>query len=327
MKKSLFFVLGTALFLGLYLSGMEGEDPYRDAKFVLMFKGKPTKISRAGFDLSGYFKEMMDEHGDELFDEDENEFEIFLDDPLEDFWVNIEEEDIKEFAKLLDAFAQNPENLKPIEALGGQALINQIWLADRFKVITEDKKGLLSALLTQYAKKVKPDIRESDYFNFFLDKPNIFSAIMGELPRELVKRSTFLIQKLFDARKIIKAKSKKRLLEEDLQNGKVVLLYEDGTQQIWNLESGKQIIGETIKIKAKVSRIVALKNGFFVSWHDDERFRIWNSKTGKQISETIKKKGIPIDIIALQNGNFASGYKDRKIRIWNSKTGKQIVEL
>ena len=340
VKKTCFFVLGTALFLGLYLSGMSQDSGIKKSKYYLVFKNNPIELSIEGLNLSTEFKEALEIAKGERKDDEatfvpikkKGEDYLFrLDSSVKNIagLKGLQEKDIKKFAKLLDAFAQNPDDLEQIKALDGQALINQIWLADRFDVTKENNKGLLSALLTQYAKKVSPQIRESDYFNFFLGKPNIFSAIQKELPRSLIfyflVQKPFLVQKLFygDVVQIAEIWNNYSIdALEALQDENFVFGGGGGGRiQVWSSKTGKQI-GKTIKTGSRVEGLSALPDGSFVSHHENGLLRIWKSKDqpdGKSI------ESLPVDkTIALPSTVKVSPSKSGKIFVYSK--GKRIGE-
>jgi len=326
MKKSLslFFVLGAALFLGLYLRGGKPK-VNRDTRFYLKFKEDVFPISQQGFEQSNYFRDFLslaiDNEDSEVFDTTTNEVKIDLDQHLGKISKEFDAQSIKNFIKMLDRLAKEkaPETLKKKE------LIQQIWLATRFQT-----DQLLNSLNSEVLQKIEIE----DYYNFFLDKPSLFSKLPGRSFAYSLGKKLFS-NDIVNVGKPINTDSRGLLSLIALPNKTFVSGHKDGIINIWNFD-GERVKGPINTNSWGLWRLAALPNKTFVSGDDDGTISIWNFD-GERVKGPINTdSGGLWWLAALPNKTFVSVHKDGIINIWNFdgervkgpiKTGSNVFSL
>ncbi|CDF39798.1 WD40-repeat containing protein [Chondrus crispus] len=103
----------------------------------------------------------------------------------------------------------------------------------------------------------------------------------------------------------------------------------DGTERVWNVETGLQIGDTMTGHTARVMSVAMSGDGKrVVSGSSDRTVRVWDGETGCQIGETMTGHTAGITSVAMSGDGkrVVSGSHDKTVRVWDGETGCQIGE-
>jgi WD40 repeat protein len=105
---------------------------------------------------------------------------------------------------------------------------------------------------------------------------------------------------------------------------------DDGSLQVWDLESGKQEGKNWQDKDSRSTRAIALSPGGkeVASGSDDGIVRLWDIETGKVTARwTGHSSGVPSVCWSPDGSQLVSGSDDGTARMWNVESGETILEL
>ena len=342
MNKKFFLLFGVCLVLagGLYLNSAHNDEmgPDKDSSYFFMIQGDEYPISYRGFNLSNFLKDFLESHKDEEDVFKENKVTIKMDPFFETaVWgKNIELEDFKEFADLLQKLgeATSPEtvDLSEYRNMSLERLFKLIILTDFFAVT---KFKILDELISEFAKKIKPELTDKNLADFFAGKENVFSKVVDGLP-EGPSRMLFdrLFSKQEDFLKVLpfSFKSSSRKIALSGERLAVEFMDNDRKIEVWDALKGKKLItlddferiGGWAWLSEKNLAII-----FIEEYESGWKIGIWDTSTGKKL-KTLEGLILPKKIAGLPDKKLAIGYDysdDNEnfysIDIWDTSTDEK----